>query len=112
MDLRVYLDFSGKKDIILKNGETISLVREIYPLPGGHDLFYKVQKLALDGKHKGSQMDWGEWYAMLNKREILTLFNGVDVALQLENRYFFRGWNLLNDLPNDKQQYKVVASES
>jgi hypothetical protein len=112
MDLMVYLDFGGKKDIVSKNGETISLVQEIYPLPGGHDLFYKVQRLALDGKHKGSQANWGEWYAMLNKQEILTLFKGVDVALQLENRYFSHGWNLVNNLPDDKQQYKVVASES
>jgi hypothetical protein len=112
MDLRVYLDFGGKKEIASKNGETISLGQEIYPLPGGHDLFYKVQELALDGKHKGSQADWGEWYTMLNKQEMLALFEGVDIALQLENRYFSRGWKLLNDLPDDKQQYKVVASES
>jgi hypothetical protein len=110
MDLSVYIDFGDKKTIRSKNGDSVEIPDGCSPMfPAGDSLFYKVKALSKDEKHRGGQIDWGSWYAMLTKMEIKGLFVGVDIPTT--NPHFLRAVPFIENLPEDGL-YKVVASEA
>jgi hypothetical protein len=105
----VYIDFGDNKTIRSKDGDSIEIPDGCSPMfPGAHEIYSKVIGFAKDGKHKGGQLDWGSWYAMLTKEEILRLFDGVDLT-NLINHYAHT-LPFIEKLP-DNGVYKVVTSE-
>jgi hypothetical protein len=105
----VYIDFGDKTTIQSKDGDLIDIPDGCSPMfPGAHDIYSKVIGFAEDGKHEGGQIDWGSWYAMLTKKEVLGLFEDIDLT-NLINRYA-QTLPFIKKLP-DNGVYKVVTSE-
>jgi hypothetical protein len=105
----VYIDFDDKKTIQSKDGDIIEIPDGCSPMfPEAHEIYQKVIGFAQDGRHKGGQIDWGSWFVLLTKPEILGMYKGVDVSNL--NNYYSKALPFIAKLP-DEGIYKVVTNE-
>jgi hypothetical protein len=105
----VYIDFGDKKTIRSKDGDMIEISDGCSPMfPEAHEIYQKVIGFARDGKHKGGQIDWGSWFALLTKSEILGMYKGVNTSNL--NDYHSKALPFIAQLP-DEGVYKVVTVE-
>jgi hypothetical protein len=109
MYMDVYIDFGDKKEIRSKDGDVIEISDGCSPMfPEAHEIYQKIIAFAQDGKHEGGQIDWGSWYANLTKKEMLGLYNGVDLRNIIP--HYAHALPFIKKLPDDGV-YKVVTSE-
>jgi hypothetical protein len=105
----VYIDFGDKRAIRSKDGDMIEIPDGCSPMfPSGREIYDKVIRFAKDGKHEGGQIDWGSWYAMLTKYEILGMYKGVNLTNLID--YYAKALPFIKRLP-DEGVYKVVTAE-